>query len=121
MSRLVLGCGGVIYDGASLTISYQPVMRSSDQDISSELSRIAAELGEIDGKKMSNTSEVRRIEERVRSLGSEVIQKVRGVGCDKCGVINERWKAWEALCRKSEEGCASNSIGMVLWVGGTHS
>lgn len=117
----MLGCGGVIYDGASLTISYQPVMRSSDQDISSELSRIAAELGEIDGKKMSNTSEVRRIEERVRSLGSEVIQKVRDVGCDKCGVMNERWKAWEALCRKSEGGCVSNSIGMVLWGGGKRS
>ena len=72
---------------ASLTVPYQPVMRSSDQDISSELSRIASELGEIDGKKTSNTSEVRRIEERVRSLGSEVIQKVR------CGVMEESWKA----------------------------
>ena len=37
------------------------------------------ELAEIDGKRASNMSEVRRIEERVKRLGTEVTQKVRRV------------------------------------------
>ena len=62
-----------------LDLFYQPLVRSSDQSISAELSKITAELVEIDGKRANNMSEVRRIEERVKRLGTEVTQKVRRV------------------------------------------
>ena len=62
-----------------LDLFHQPVVRSSDQSISSELSRITGELAEIDGKRASGMSEVRKIEERVKRLGTEVTQKVRRV------------------------------------------
>ena len=71
--------GHVCTHAAFLDLFYQPLVRSSDQSISSELSRITGELAEIDGKRASNMSEVRRIEERVKRLGSEVTQKVRRV------------------------------------------
>ena len=64
---------------AFLDLFYQPLVRSSDQSISAELSKITVELAEIDGKRASNMSEVRRIEERVKRLGTEVTQKVRRV------------------------------------------
>ena len=64
---------------AFLDLFYQPLVRSSDQSISAELSKITVELAEIDGKRASNMSEVCRIEERVKRLGIEVTQKVRRV------------------------------------------
>ena len=46
------------------------------QTILSELSKLQAELGDTERMRGTNKTEVKKIEERLRSLGEEVIKKV---------------------------------------------
>jgi peptidoglycan hydrolase CwlO-like protein len=46
------------------------------QNILAELSKLQAELGETEKMRATNKSEVKKIEERLRSLGEEVMKKV---------------------------------------------
>lgn len=47
------------------------------QNIIAELSKLQAELGETERTRSANKTEVKKIEERLRSLGEEVMKKVR--------------------------------------------
>ena len=46
------------------------------QSILAELSKLQTELGETERMRGTNKTEVKKIEERLRSLGEEVIKKV---------------------------------------------
>jgi beta-lactamase class A len=46
------------------------------QNILIELSKLQTELGEMERMRATNKSEVKKIEERLRSLGEEVMKKV---------------------------------------------
>ena len=47
------------------------------QNIIAELSKLQAELGETERTRSVNKTEGKKIEERLRSLGEEVMKKVR--------------------------------------------
>ena len=49
---------------------------NSPQSIFAELSKVQAELNEMERMRGTNKIEVKKIEERLRSLGEEVIKKV---------------------------------------------
>lgn len=52
----------------------KPVSWSPSQDINSQLTQITGELAGIEEKKGSNTAEVRRIEDQLKKLGTEIIR-----------------------------------------------
>ena len=54
---------------------------STVQNILAELSRLQTELGETERMRGTNKTEVKKIEERLRSLGEEVIKKVSMYWC----------------------------------------
>ena len=49
---------------------------TTPQSILAEISKVQAELNEIERMRGANKTEVKKIEERLRSLGEEVIKKV---------------------------------------------
>ena len=62
-----------------LTImAHQKATRSDNtaQNVIAELSKLQAELGETERTRSANKTEVKKIEERLRSLGEEVMKKV---------------------------------------------
>jgi GTPase involved in cell partitioning and DNA repair len=65
------------------------------QSILAELSKLQAELGETERTRATNKSEVKKIEERLRSLGEEVMKKVSKLVCTcfegKGRKERERW------------------------------
>jgi uncharacterized protein YlxW (UPF0749 family) len=63
------------------------------QYLLAELSKLQAELGEMERMRATNKSEVKKIEERLRSLGEEVMKKVSVYRC--CVVKGKREKERE--------------------------
>ena len=70
----------LVYRELSLTImdNNQKATQTDNtaQSILAELSKLQAELGETDKMRGTNKTEVKKIEERLRSLGEEVMKKV---------------------------------------------
>ena len=93
------------------------------QNILAELSKLQIELGEIERMRGTNKTEVKKIEERLRSLGEEVIKKVSVYQC--CVVKGKReggggkesegrreggreGKGGKGVCEREREGGISN-------------
>ena len=70
------------------------------QNILAELSKLQAELGDTERMRGTNKTEVKKIEERLRSLGEEVIKKV---GVYWCCVVKGRGEGGRGREREREE------------------